>query len=74
MRAATVKALSHQGCPIEGNRFLEELADRELLLKNGRMTTVLFIRCKQKKKEGKTEPEISGYIDLAHRMQKQDFR
>ena len=74
MRAASVKALTHQGCPIEGNRFLEELAEREQLLRNGRMTTVLFIRCKQK--NSKNQPEISGYIDLTHRMQKmgQDFK
>ena len=36
------------------------------------MTTVLFIRCKQKK--SKNETEISGYIDLAHRMKTEDFR
>ena len=67
-----MKALSHQGIPIDGKIFLEELAKREPLLRNGRMTTVLFIRMKQKR--SKNECEISGYIDLAHRMKTEDFR
>jgi len=33
------------------------------------MTTILFIRCKHKDNQ-----EISGYIDLAHRMKTEDFR
>jgi hypothetical protein len=45
------------------------LAKREEHLRNGRMTTILFIR---DQKPGKNE--ISGYIDLAHRMKTEDFR
>ena len=33
------------------------------------MTTIIFIRDKQKDKS-----EISGYIDLAHRMKTEDFK
>ena len=66
---ASVKAYAHQGLPIEGHPFLEELAERETHLRNGRMTTILFIRCKNK-----AGNEISGYIDLAHRMKTENFR
>ena len=66
---ASVKAYSHQGLPIEGKVFLEQLAERETHLRNGRMTTILFIRCKNP-----AGNEISGYIDLAHRMKTEDFR
>jgi hypothetical protein len=48
---------------------LEELAEREAHLRNGRMTTILFIRC-----YNKAGNEISGYIDLAHRMKTEEFR
>ena len=48
-----------------------ELAQREGLLRNGRLTTILFIRCIA---NNKNKSEISGYIDLAHRMKTEDFR
>lgn len=67
-QAAQVKALSHVGCPIEGNPFLQALAKREESLRNGRTTTILFIR---QQEPGKNEK--SAYIDLAHRMKTDDF-
>ena len=42
--AAQVKALTHESCPIEGKPFLQALAQREEALRNGRLTTILFIR------------------------------
>jgi len=46
------------------------LAQREEALRNGRMTTIVFIRDAQK--QGRNE--VSGYIDLADRMKTEDFR
>ena len=60
--AAQVKALTHESCPIEGKPFLMALAQREEALRNGRLTTILFIR------DQKHKGEVSGYIDLADRM------
>ena len=63
------KALSHTGCQFENSPFLTALAEREELVRNGRMTTIIFIRDNKKNKA-----EISGYIDLAHRMKTEDFK
>ena len=41
---SNVKALAHATCPIEGDPFLMALAQREEALRNGRMTTIVFIR------------------------------
>lgn len=64
-----MKALSHVGSPIEGNPFLQALAKREESLRNGRTTTILFIRNQEENKN-----EKSAYIDLAHRMKTEDFK
>jgi hypothetical protein len=48
---------------------LKALAKREELVRNGRMTTIIFIRDKKKDRN-----EISGYIDLAHRLKTEDFK
>jgi hypothetical protein len=48
---------------------LKALSEREELVRNGRMTTIIFIRDQKKGKN-----EISGYIDLAHRLKTEDFR
>jgi hypothetical protein len=61
--------LSHAGCKIDHSNFLKELALREEFVRNGRMTTIIFIRHQIKGKN-----EISGYIDLAHRLKTEDFR
>ena len=65
---AQIKVLAHQGCNIQGNPFLEALAEREEGLRNGRLTTILFIRDERNKKQ------VSAYIDLADRMKTEDFR
>jgi len=69
--ASQVKALSHSSCPIEGKPFLLALAKREEALRNGRMTTILFIRTTI---GSQNKTEVSGYIDLADRMKTEDFR
>ena len=63
------KPLSHAGCKIDHSNFLKALADRENDVRSGRMTTIIFIRDQRKGKN-----EISGYIDLAHRLKTEDSR
>ena len=64
------KALSFTGCMnYEQDVFLAALAHREELVRNGRMTTIIFIRAMPGDKN-----EISGYIDLAHRLKTEDFK
>ena len=63
------KALSHAGCKIDHSNFLKALADREADVRSGRMTTIIFIR-----QQKKGHNEISGYIDLAHRLKTDNFR
>ena len=62
------KPLSYAGCKIDDSNFLKALADRENDVRSGRMTTIIFIRDQRKGKN-----EISGYIDLAHRLKTEDF-
>ena len=69
-RTKEFKALASDDCHVGNNKFLDALAKRERSLKNGRMTTILFIRCAGN--HGKNE--VSGYIDLADRMKKEDFK
>ena len=53
---------------MNGNPFLEALANREEGLRNGRLTTILFIRDERNKRQ------VSAYIDLADRMKTEDFK
>jgi hypothetical protein len=48
--------------------FLQALADREEMVRNGKLTSILFIRDKNSKGQ-----EVSGYIDFAHRLKIEDF-
>ena len=48
--------------------FLHALAIREEQVRNGKLTSILFIRDKNSKGQ-----EISGYIDYAHRLKIEDF-
>lgn len=48
--------------------FLQALAEREELLRSGKLTTILFVRDYNSKGQ-----EVSGYIDLAFRMKNEDF-
>jgi len=48
--------------------FLQALANREELVRTGKLTTIIFVR-----DFNNAGQEISGYIDLAHRMRTEDF-
>jgi hypothetical protein len=48
--------------------FLQALANREELVRTGKLTTIIFIRDFSNKNH-----EVSGYIDLAHRLRTEDF-
>ena len=54
---------------IDHSNFLKALKQREEHVRNGRMTSIIYLRIA---KQGKTE--ISGYIDLAHRLKTDDFK
>jgi len=53
----------------KSNAFLKELADRELMNREGKLTTIIFIRCLNSKGH-----EVSGYIDYAQRLKTDDFK
>jgi len=48
--------------------FLQALASREELVRTGKLTTIIFLRDFNSKGQ-----EVSGYIDLAHRLRTDDF-
>mmetsp|Transcript_597 Transcript_597/g.609 ORF Transcript_597/g.609 Transcript_597/m.609 type:complete len:246 (-) Transcript_597:169-906(-) len=48
--------------------FLQALASREELVRTGKLTTIIFIRDFNNKRQ-----EVSGYIDYAHRLRTDDF-
>ena len=48
--------------------YMQALAEREELVRSGKLTTIIFIRDYNSKGQ-----EVSGYIDLAHRMRTEDF-
>jgi len=62
------KTLSSHGRDLSGYPFLQTLADREELVRSGKLTTIIFIRDKNHKGQ-----EISGYIDFGHRLKTENF-
>merc|ERR1712100_722765 len=48
--------------------FLRHLAVREELVRNGKMSTIIFIRDRNARGQ-----EISGYIDYGHRLKIENF-
>ncbi|KXS20274.1 hypothetical protein M427DRAFT_94779 [Gonapodya prolifera JEL478] len=62
------KALAHQGKDLTGFPFLQALADREEANRSGKLTSIIFLRTRNAKKQ-----EISGYIDYAHRLKCENF-
>jgi len=48
--------------------FLHNLAEREDLVRNGKLTSIIFLRDKNSKGQ-----EVSGYIDYAHRLKTENF-
>ena len=67
MRAAP-KALASASKDLSGFPFLASLAEREEMVRNGKLTTIIFIRDKNHKGQ-----EVSGYIDYAHRLKTENF-
>ena len=51
------------GKPVERCTLLSALAEREEANRNGKMTTIIFIRDRNQRGQ-----EVSGYIDYAHRL------
>jgi len=62
------KVLASANLNFDDSPFLRALADREEMVRNGKLTSIIFIRDRNHKKQ-----EISGYIDLAHRLKTEDF-
>ena len=48
--------------------FLDALKNREELVRNGKLTSIIFIRDRNHKGQ-----EVSGYIDFAHRLKSEAF-
>ena len=62
------KLLASAGRDYSAYPFLQALADREEMVRNGKLTSIIFIRDKNAKGQ-----EVSGYIDYAHRLKCEDF-
>lgn len=64
----TPKKLASAGKNFDGKPLLKALAQREEAVRNGKLTTIVFIRDKNAKGQ-----EVSGYLDYAHRLKTTDF-
>lgn len=64
------KALASSGKDLTGHPLLSALASREELVRNGKLTTIIFIRDRTRKGSGQ---EVSGYIDFGHRLKTENF-
>lgn len=62
------KKLASAGKNFDGKPLLKALAQREEAVRNGKLTTIVFIRDKNAKGQ-----EVSGYLDYAHRLKTMDF-
>ena len=62
------KQIVSAGIDLSDSEFLSALASREELVRNGKLTTIIFIRDKNSKGQ-----EVSGYIDYANRLKLEDF-
>merc|ERR1719164_319705 len=65
---STPKALASASKDVTGFPFLASLANREELVRNGKLTTIVFLR----DRNGKGQ-EVSGYVDYAHRLKAENF-
>ena len=63
------KQLAHAGVNLSDCPFLLQLAHREELVRNGKLSTIVFVRDRNQKGQ-----EVSGYIDFGFRMQTEDFK
>lgn len=62
------KPLASMGKDLTGRPFLQALAAREELVRNGKLTCIIFLRDVSAKGQ-----EVSGYIDFAHRLKLEEF-
>ncbi|KAJ1541166.1 hypothetical protein HK405_010836, partial [Cladochytrium tenue] len=62
------KTLASAGKDLGGSPFLAALAEREEANRNGKLTSIIFIRTRNGRGQ-----EISGYIDYAHRLKTENF-
>mmetsp|Transcript_74194 Transcript_74194/g.179456 ORF Transcript_74194/g.179456 Transcript_74194/m.179456 type:complete len:241 (-) Transcript_74194:41-763(-) len=62
------KPLFSMGKDLSAFPFLQALANREELVRNGKLTSIIFIRDVNAKGQ-----EVSGYIDYAHRLKTENF-
>eukprot|EP00033_Pygsuia_biforma_P001336 GCRY01001514.1.p1 GENE.GCRY01001514.1~~GCRY01001514.1.p1 ORF type:complete len:239 (+),score=23.95 GCRY01001514.1:192-908(+) len=62
------KILASAGKDVSNSPLLKALAEREELVRNGKLTTIIFVRDRNTKGQ-----EISGYIDYAHRLKTENF-
>jgi hypothetical protein len=67
-KSSAPKQLASLERDLDSFPFLQALANREELLRTGKLTTIIFIRDYNHKGQ-----EISGYIDLAQRLRTEDF-
>ncbi|MEW5305651.1 MAG: hypothetical protein WDW36_008177 [Sanguina aurantia] len=62
------KKLASQGKQVEEFPLLQALKDREEAVRNGKLTTIIFIRDTNSKGQ-----EVSGYIDFGHRLKTENM-
>ena len=62
------KQLASLDKDLSGFPLLQALANREELVRTGKLTTIIYIRDTNNKGQ-----EISGYIDYAHRLRSEDW-
>eukprot|EP01029_Cantina_marsupialis_P019328 TRINITY_DN44922_c0_g4_i1.p1 TRINITY_DN44922_c0_g4~~TRINITY_DN44922_c0_g4_i1.p1 ORF type:complete len:231 (+),score=33.40 TRINITY_DN44922_c0_g4_i1:83-775(+) len=62
------KLLASAGKDLSGFPVLQALANREELVRNGKLTSIVFIRDKNTRGQ-----EVSAYVDYAHRLKTEDF-
>eukprot|EP01065_Artemidia_motanka_P051527 TRINITY_DN9115_c0_g4_i1.p1 TRINITY_DN9115_c0_g4~~TRINITY_DN9115_c0_g4_i1.p1 ORF type:complete len:247 (+),score=70.09 TRINITY_DN9115_c0_g4_i1:27-743(+) len=68
-RKKSLDAVCSSGKDLSKSPFLYALSQREELVRNGKLSTIIFIRDVIDKKGH----EVSGYIDYGHRLKTEDF-
>jgi hypothetical protein len=67
-KEAAPKPLASMGKALADRPFLQALAAREELVRNGKLTCIVFVRDVNAKGQ-----EVSGYIDFAHRLKTENW-
>lgn len=69
LRRRSLDAMCSSGRDLTKYPFLHALAQREELVRSGRLATIIFLR----DFVGKHRHEVSAYIDYGHRLKTEDF-